>query len=52
MKKERDTNSSLMESYLTPHHYDLVTPDGRIIALEKIDERRSIATVLIEQIFP
>ncbi len=41
-----------MESYLTPHHYDLVTPDGRIIALEKIDERRSIATVLIEQIFP
>lgn len=41
-----------MESYLTPHHYDLVTPDGKITQLKKIDEKRSLATVKIENISP
>ncbi len=41
-----------MESYLDPHLYDLVTPDGFIVALRRIDERRRLATVKIEKIFP
>ena len=41
-----------MESYLTPHHYDLVTPDGKITQLKKIDEKKSLATVKIENISP
>jgi predicted Rossmann-fold nucleotide-binding protein len=41
-----------MESYLTPDHYDLVTPDGRITALKNIDPKRRKATVLIENISP
>lgn len=41
-----------MESYLTPHHYDLVTPDGYITELRRIDEKRYLATVRIEQISP
>lgn len=41
-----------MESYLTPHHYDLVTPDGLITKLSRLDEKRMMATVIIDQIFP
>lgn len=41
-----------MESYLTPEHYDLVTPDGHIIDLRAVDEKRRIATVKIEGISP
>ncbi len=41
-----------MESYLTPHHYDLVTPDGKITELYSIDAKRSMATVKIEDISP
>lgn len=41
-----------MESYLTPHHYDLVTPDGRITALERIDDQKALATIQIEGISP
>jgi len=41
-----------MESYLTPHHYDLVTPDGRITDLRSIDDNRRLATVKIEDISP
>jgi hypothetical protein len=37
-----------VESYLTPQHYDLVTPDGKIIS---INEHR-LATVKIENISP
>ena len=41
-----------MESYLTPEHYDLVTPDGKIIEICSVDKNRRIATVLIEHISP
>ncbi len=41
-----------MESYLFPQHYDLVTPDGKIIDLLTIDERRRLATVKIDDISP
>ena len=41
-----------MESYLTPHHYDLVTPDGYIVELRTIDVKRRIARVRIEDISP
>src|SRR4051812_1295303 len=41
-----------MESYLSNFHYDLVTPDGRIIDLYPIDNGRKLATVLIEEISP
>lgn len=41
-----------MESYLTPDHYDLVSPDGRITKLQKKDPKRSIAIVQIENISP
>lgn len=41
-----------MESYLTPRHYDLVTPDGKITKLQEIDEKRRLATVKIEEISP
>ena len=36
-----------MESYLTPEHYDLVTPDGRIVELTD-----SIAVIQIDSISP
>lgn len=39
-----------MESYLTPHHCDLVTPDGKIIDLHPLDSKRCLATVKIEDI--
>lgn len=41
-----------MESYLTPDHYDLVTPDGCITELKTIDKKHRLATVKIENISP
>lgn len=41
-----------MESYLAHSHYDLVTPDGVIIELKNIDDKRRLATVKIENISP
>src|SRR3989344_5278364 len=41
-----------MESYLTHHHYDLVTPDGAIVNQVKIDDKRHLVTVKIEDISP
>lgn len=41
-----------MESYLTPEHYDLVTPDGKITHISPIDKNRRLVTVLIENISP
>jgi hypothetical protein len=41
-----------VESYLTPQHYDLVTPDGFITELHTIDRRRKLAHIQIDQIFP
>ena len=37
---------------LSFQHHDLVTPDGKIIALSILDEKRSLAKVLIENISP
>jgi predicted Rossmann-fold nucleotide-binding protein len=42
----------MTESYLTQSHFDLVTPDGKIIDLHTVDEHRKMATVLIEHISP
>ncbi|MBM3184325.1 MAG: hypothetical protein FJZ64_03360, partial [Chlamydiae bacterium] len=39
------------ESYLFPHHYDLVTPDGYIVDLKSVDKKRKLAIVRIESIF-
>lgn len=41
-----------MESYLDPDNYDLVTPDGAITNLKKIDEYNLEAEVFIEGISP
>lgn len=41
-----------MESYLFPGHYDLVTPDGKIAKLERVDETKSKAEIWIEGISP
>lgn len=41
-----------MESYLTPQHYDLVTPDGRITAITPANGQRRLATIKIENISP
>jgi predicted Rossmann-fold nucleotide-binding protein len=41
-----------MESYLTTHHYDLVTPDGHIIEIKEIDKKKRLVTVRIEGISP
>ncbi len=41
-----------MISYLTPHYSDLITPDGAITHLERLDEKRRFATVAIWDIFP
>ncbi len=41
-----------MESYLSNQHYDLVTPDGKVIDLQQVGPRRKRATVLIENISP
>ncbi len=41
-----------LESYLTPHHYDLVTPDGRITQIGEGFDKKRLATVKIEEISP
>ncbi len=41
-----------MESYLTPEHYDLVTPDGRITQIGSVFDKKRLATVKIEEISP
>lgn len=41
-----------MEEYLVPHHYDLVTPDGKITEISPIGKKRRLATVKIEEISP
>lgn len=41
-----------MESYLTPQHYDLVTPDGRITEIRPLDEKRILISLEIEEISP
>lgn len=41
-----------MEHYLHEKHYDLVTPDGIITKLNRIDERSAEAVVFIEDISP
>lgn len=41
-----------MENYLSAQHYDLVTPDGRITAIEHAKGKRRAATVRIENIAP
>lgn len=41
-----------MESYLTYTHYDLVTPDGAITELKKLEPKRSLAKIKIEGIAP
>lgn len=41
-----------MDNYLDPDHFDLVTPDGTITNLKKIDERNVEAIVFIENISP
>lgn len=41
-----------MESYLTPHHYDLVTPDGKISHIEHTNEKQALAKIQIEGISP
>lgn len=51
MKKGRAIDT-VMESYLSPHHYDLVTPDGYIADIKRLDEKRKLATIHIESIFP
>lgn len=39
-----------MESYLTPEHYDLVTPDGHITQIGAIFDKKRLATIKIESI--
>jgi predicted Rossmann-fold nucleotide-binding protein len=41
-----------LESYLTPHHYDLVTPDGRITQIGAVYDHKRLVTVKIEEISP
>jgi predicted Rossmann-fold nucleotide-binding protein len=41
-----------MESYLTPHHCDLITPDGRVQKIQTLEGGRAIASVKIEEISP
>ncbi len=41
-----------MESYLYPDHYDLVTPDGLITSMKKIDGTSATAEVHIQNISP
>ena len=36
----------------TPHHYDLVTPDGFIKEIRPLDEKRKMAAIQIDHIFP
>ena len=41
-----------MESYLHPGHFDLVTPDGKVVIWNKINNETAEAVVLIENISP
>lgn len=41
-----------MESYLTLEHYDLITPDGKIIEISELKQNSAKTTVLIEKISP
>ncbi len=41
-----------METYLDPTQFDLITPDGTITDLTRVDERTAEATVFIEGIAP
>lgn len=41
-----------MESYLTPHHYDLVTPDGWITQIGATFDKKRLVTIKIEEISP
>ncbi len=41
-----------MESYLFSDHYDLVTPDGKITQIKKIDPAKLEISILIENISP
>src|SRR3972149_4426045 len=41
-----------MESYLISSHYDLITPDGYIEKIRKINDETYEAEVLIEEISP
>ncbi len=42
----------MIENFLDPHHYDLVTPDGIITSIKKISENKTEAIVSIEKISP
>jgi len=41
-----------LESYLTPEHYDLVTPDGCITHISDLQGKSRVATIQIESISP
>lgn len=41
-----------MENFLDPHQFDLVTPDGSITHLNRINDRNAQATILIQNISP
>jgi predicted Rossmann-fold nucleotide-binding protein len=41
-----------MEIYLDPKNFDLVTPDGSITSIKRIDEKKAEAQVFIHQISP
>lgn len=42
----------MIENYLDPNLFDLVTPDGLITSLKKIDDKTAEAVVFIEKISP
>ncbi len=52
MKKTKDISKPLIESYLSPHHYDLVTPDGIATSITTVGARKRLAHVRIENVFP
>lgn len=39
-------------SYLSPHHSDLVTPDGYLVELQPMEGNQRLATLRIDHIFP
>jgi predicted Rossmann-fold nucleotide-binding protein len=41
-----------MESYITPKHFDLITPDGYIEKISYTNEKQATATILIKNISP
>ena len=40
------------ESYLYPNHYDLITPDGTIVNLQRLSPTTAMAEVFIQKISP